>query len=108
MIPVDMAFQDLTGTGIMYMRTACIWYIRRFVYNSRKACIFQAPGRVLIMSRRNFCNDGIFETSLFKSALPVVYTLNKEWYPFFGSSRIYVEYDRFCGFYKFPAFIFFK
>ena len=104
-IPVDMRFQNLTATGIVYVRTACVRYIGRFIYDSGMTCILQTPCR--IVGRSFFSKDCVLESGFFKSRLPVVDTLNQIGNPLLGGSRINVNHNRILRFYQFSVQVFF-
>jgi hypothetical protein len=59
MVPVDMCFQDLAAARIMYMRTAGIGNIRRFIYDSAMAGIINTSRNII--HRRLFGYDGILK-----------------------------------------------
>ena len=100
-----MRFQNLTATGIVYVRTACVRYIGRFIYDSGMTCILQTPCR--IVGRSFFSKDCVLESGFFKSRLPVVDTLNQIGNPLLGGSRINVNHNRILRFYQFSVQVFF-
>src|SRR5829696_7984369 len=96
MIPVDMAFEDLTAARVMNVRTAGVGNIRGFINNGRVTGTFQAPGRIVGWS--HFGYDSILPAGFFKGYIPVINTLDQVWNPFLRRSRIDIINDLFLGF----------
>ena len=64
MVPIDMAFHDLTASGVSNAGAAGIGNIRRFVDNGGIAGIFQAPGAVFGLCREADSDSTIDSKSL--------------------------------------------
>ena len=101
-IPADVAFQNLTGAWVVYVRSVGILHRGGQIADYRVACVFHAHGRVVFGPF--LTDDGILEAGLLESFLPVVDTGDEVFSPLFRSGRVNVIHNRFDGFHQFAAF----
>ncbi|EJX06421.1 hypothetical protein EVA_05472 [gut metagenome] len=101
MIPADVALNDFTRTGVVYIGTICVFYRRSQITDARVACIFHRHGRIVLGP---FLTDNcILKARLFKGFLPVVYTLDEIRTPLLRRSRVDVVNNRLLRLNQFAA-----
>ena len=100
-IPDDIGGEDLASTRVFMTWTHGI--------GGRRNCILEAVVahivwiEVWIVLGIVFSNDGILETSLLESLVPVFYTRLDGFSPLLREGRIDIEHDRFLWLYQFAG-----
>ena len=100
-----MAFQDFARARVAHMRPHGVGHVRGHIDDGRIAGVFEAPCGIFFRGRCHFADDGVFESGLFESRLPVVHPGDQVGHPLFRGGGVDVEDDRLGGFDQFAAFI---